>query len=180
MHHGERDGVVQDDHRVIGHSFEHAVEREDLAPVGVFDARRLVVNGGNRRLQLVRAYRALRQRSLTSATPSAIACSVPERAVLLRQRDELAVRSGAREPARVGEQHEREQPGDLGVVGQAAGETSRVSRMASFARSLRWSSGAAARRVALVEDQVEDVEHGLQARSATPRRRALRTGRRTP
>ena len=67
-----------------------------------------------------------------SATPSAIEAAVPEGAVLLGQRDELAVGAGAGGPPGVGEQHEREQTGHLGIVGQrrvhAAGEADGLAR----------------------------------------------------
>jgi hypothetical protein len=64
-----------------------------------------------------------------SATPSAIGRR-SHGAVLLGERISVAVgpvRAGA---PRVGEQHEREQPGDLAVVGQQRW-TPRVSRIAS-------------------------------------------------
>ena len=67
--------------------------------------------------------------------------SVPQRAVLLVERDQLAVRPGARRAARVGEQHQREQPGDLAVVGQQRGAAARASRIASLDRSARCRSG---------------------------------------
>jgi hypothetical protein len=57
VHHRERDGVVQRDHRVGGHAFHQPVEREDLRPVGVVCAGGLVVDGGDRGLQLVGAER---------------------------------------------------------------------------------------------------------------------------
>ena len=50
--------------------------------------------------------------------PSAIGAAVPARAVLLGQRDQRAVGAGAGRAAGIGEQHQREQPGDLAVVGQ--------------------------------------------------------------
>ena len=53
-----------------------------------------------------------------SATPSSMDVAVPEAAVLLGERDQRAVGAGAGRAPRVGQQHEREQPGDLAVVGQ--------------------------------------------------------------
>ena len=70
---------------------------------------------GDRRLQLVRADRSLRQRAADERDALGDQCAIPERAILLVERDELAVGRCAR-PARVGEQHQREQPGHLRVV----------------------------------------------------------------
>ena len=54
--HGDR--VIQRDHRVVGHPLQQSVEREDLRPVGVGGPRGFVVDGGDRRLQLVGADRS--------------------------------------------------------------------------------------------------------------------------
>ena len=53
-----------------------------------------------------------------SATPSAISARSQSVPVLLVERNQLTVRSGARRATCIGEQHQREQPGDLGVVRQ--------------------------------------------------------------
>ena len=66
---------------------------------------------------------------------------VPPRPVLLGERDQRAVGPGARRAARVGEQHEREQPGDLAVVGQQRGAPRGSSRIASPVSSARCRSG---------------------------------------
>ena len=55
---------------------------------------------------------------LTSATPSAMADAIPRRPVLLGERDQPAALIRAREAAGVREQHERQQAGDLVVVGE--------------------------------------------------------------
>ena len=55
VHHRDRDRAVQRDHRVGRDAFEQVVEGEDLGPVGVAVARRLVVDRGDRGLDLVRA-----------------------------------------------------------------------------------------------------------------------------
>ena len=60
--HRQRDRVVERDHRVRRDPLEHAVQRDDLRPVGVLGARGLVVDGGDRRLQLVGAGHGVRQR----------------------------------------------------------------------------------------------------------------------
>ena len=43
VHHGCGNGVVQYDHWIIGHAFQKLVERQNLRPVGVLGARRLVM-----------------------------------------------------------------------------------------------------------------------------------------
>ena len=58
VHHGDRDGVVQRHDRVALDLQQELVQGQDLRPVGRLGGRRLVVHGGDRRLQLVRAGRA--------------------------------------------------------------------------------------------------------------------------
>ena len=68
---------------------------------------------------------------VTSAMPSAISAGVPAGPVLLGQRHEQPVGVGAGGPPGLGEQHQREQPGDLAVVRARSACSSRVSRIAS-------------------------------------------------
>ena len=67
-----------------------------------------------------------------SATPSAMAPGSQRRPILLVERDELALRARARGSPRIGQEHERQQPRDLGLVGdeamEHAGETKRLAR----------------------------------------------------
>jgi len=76
----------------------------------------------------------------------------------------------ARRPARVDQQHQREQAGHLAVVRQqvvdGAGEPDRLAREL---RALKVR--ARRRRVALVEDQVQDVQHGVEPLRALVLRR---------
>lgn len=53
MRHRRSDRPVERHHRIAGHPFEQAVQPENLRPVGVLDACRLIVNGCDRGLDLV-------------------------------------------------------------------------------------------------------------------------------
>ena len=55
-------------------------------------------------------------------SPSSIACAVPEAAILVGEEDELSVRRHAGVPARVLEEHQREQPVRLRLVGHEDAE----------------------------------------------------------
>ena len=55
VHHRLGDGAVQRDRRAGRHPLEQPVERHDLRPIGLGRRRRLVVECGDRRLQLVAA-----------------------------------------------------------------------------------------------------------------------------
>jgi hypothetical protein len=55
VHHRDRDDPVERHHRAGRGHVEEFVQAEDLRPVGVFGAWCLVVHGGDRGLQLVRA-----------------------------------------------------------------------------------------------------------------------------
>ena len=88
-----RDRVVERDHRVRREALEQLVEREDLRPVGLLGARGLGVDGGDRRLQLVRPdRRRAPASSVISATPSRDRAASHRAPVLLGERDQRAVR----------------------------------------------------------------------------------------
>src|SRR5438105_84319 len=108
---GERhcDRPVQLDHRRRLPRREDAVEARDLAPVRL----RLRVEGGDRRLHLIRAATTLRERSVEHAPPLVDLRAVPERAILPLEQHELGSRAGV--APRVLEEHQREQPERLGL-----------------------------------------------------------------
>ena len=99
---------------------------------------RLVVEGRDRRLELVRPGPAGRSARSTSARPSSIA-RVPARAVLVVEQHEVAAVADPRVAPGVVEQHQREQPGRLGLVGEQRQQT-RASRIASAHSSRRISA----------------------------------------
>ena len=115
----------------------------------------------------------------TSAVPSAICAAVPERAVLVLEQHEVAVRRGARRAARLVQQHQREQAHRLGLgqqLDEQAPEADRLAREVGARQRL-----ARGRRVALVEHEVDDAQHRVeplrQARRATaPGRGCARRG----
>ena len=51
--HGDGDRVIQRDHRVVREPQQHLVQLHDLRPIGLLGARRLVVDGGDRGLELI-------------------------------------------------------------------------------------------------------------------------------
>ncbi len=160
--HGRGHGPVEPYHRVAGHGLEQAVQGEDLGPVGVGVTRGLVVQGRDSRLHLVLAYLPPPQRLGDQAYPLDDQTPVPQGPVLLGQGDQLAVGTAASGAPGVGEQHESEQAGDLGILrcgrvdapGQADGLAGQVGA---------GQVGAAAAGVALVEEQVEHVQHQPKA-----------------
>ena len=97
-----------------------------------------------------------------SATPSAICCLIPERPVLLRERNQLASCARSRETTSIGQQHEREQSSDLRVVRlQIVDDPRQAHRLVRQIAPAQIGPGAA--RVALIEDEVQDVQNGAQA-----------------
>ncbi len=96
------------------------------------------------------------------ARPSATRLGVPAGAILVGEPDERAVGVGARVAARLGQQHQREQPRSLRLIGhqlgQQPGEPDGLGAQVG-AREL----GARRRDVALIEDQVEHGEHRVEA-----------------
>jgi hypothetical protein len=98
----------------------------------------------------------------TIACPSAIRAPIPQAAVLVGQQHQAPVRRGAAGPPGLDQQHEREQAHDLGLVRHE------LRQLPSEADGLGAEVVAneplpGARRVALVEYEVHDRQHGAQA-----------------
>jgi hypothetical protein len=145
-------------------------------PVGVGVGGRLGVHGGDRGLELVGPERRGRQGVREQRRRLGDGAAVPSPPVLLGQRHETTVIADPRLPPGVGEQHEREQPGDLPVAGVE------LVQPADQAQRLRGEVEpgqvpARARRVALVEDHVEDVQGGGDALVAVAVRQRERPAR---
>ena len=122
------------------------------------------VAGGDRGLQRVRAERAAEllgalERGETATDEELI----PARAVLIEEQDRLSRRADARPRARRLDLHQRDEAVDLGLLrdelGQDAPEPQRV-----LAERGPHPVVAGRRRVALVEDEVDDLEHRRQTR----------------
>ena len=116
--HADGDGVVERDDRVVVQAEQDAVEGDDLGPVGRLGALGLVVDGGDRRLELVWPGRPARKGGGDERDPLLDGTPVPQAAVLLRHGDERPVGGRAGPVPGVDEEHQREQPGHLAVVGQ--------------------------------------------------------------
>jgi hypothetical protein len=71
--HVDGDGVVGRDDRVVVQAEQDVAEGGDLGPVGRFGALRLIVEGGDSCLELVRPDRAAGKGGVTSAIPSSVA-----------------------------------------------------------------------------------------------------------
>ncbi len=158
VHHGHRDRPVERHDRPRGDGVEHVVQREDLRPVRLLGARCFVVDRGDRRLQLVRADRRRAERARDERHPFLDLRSIPAIALLLRERDDGAVRTRPRCAAGIGQEHEREQAGDLRLAGQRLVQHPRQTDRFGGERA-PVQGGARGRRVALVEDEVEHVQH---------------------
>ena len=171
--HGRRGRPVERHHRVAGHPLQHPVQGQDLRP------SRCPRAGPPGRAAAAMAAcswysparpRPCRSAPVTRVSPSVIRRPVPAAALLLGQRDQLAAGPGAGGPPGLGEQHQGQQPGHLGVAGQAGpqppGQPDGLAGQVG-AGQVR----AAAGRVALVEQQVEHVQHGPQPARPLVRRR---------
>lgn len=77
-------------------SYQLVVKRNNLPPVGRIGRLRLRMNGRNRGLQCVRAEAAGLQGFLHQSLSLSDLFAVPERAVLIRQQDQLSGRRGPR------------------------------------------------------------------------------------
>ena len=83
---------------------------------------------------------------------------IPAAAILLGEGDQFPARAGARRAPGLGQQHQRQQPGHLGIAGQQpaqpAGQPDRLTGQIRAGQLVTLG-----RRVPLVEDQVQHVQH---------------------
>ena len=144
---------------------ELVVQGHHLAPVGVAGVGGVGVDRVDCGHQLILAGPSAGRRHALEALPhEGVSLGdqrpVPAAAVLLVQGDQLATGDPGR-AAGIDEQQEGEQARDLALVGeqlaQHAGETDRLVRQLDAHRVV-----ARAGEVALVEDEVDDGEHGVQ------------------
>jgi hypothetical protein len=155
--HGHRDSMVQCCYRVTGDLQQQLVQGNDLRPVRVGRRGRFVVDRSDGCLQLVGPGRSLVQSAGQQRHAFADECGVPLGAVLLGHRDRFPGWAGACRAAGVGEQHQRQQPGHLGVAGQQpvqdAGQPDRLDGQVRADQP-----GARGGGIALGEDQVQRVQ----------------------
>ena len=119
------------------------------------------MDGGDRRLELVRPDAPLAERALHELLSLRDPGGVPAAAILVLEPHERAVRALAGRPAGVRQQHQREQADRLGLVGQQLRDDPRQpdrlgAQLAPDQRLTR------RRVVALVEHEVEHAQHGLE------------------
>lgn len=109
-----------------------------LGPVGLLDARRVGVQGGDRRLRLVLTEPVASERSLEHDDPLRDEVAVPPAPVLVGERDDAPVGPRAAGPAGVVQQHQGEEPVHLGVVDrrrQLPGVPDRLGRQVDVTRA---------------------------------------------
>jgi hypothetical protein len=161
--HRHRDGAIELDDGRAGHAREHRVQRRHARPVGVARRGRTRVARRDRCLQRVEARGPSErfgagERRETAADEQ----TVPSRAVLVHQQHGLAVEPEARVRARCLDLHERDQAVHLRLarhqLREDAAEAKRVG--AELGPLPRVARG---RRVPLVEDEVDDLEHRREA-----------------
>ncbi len=117
-------------HRVGGEAHEVVVPGEDLRPVGLLGAGRVVVQRGDGGLDLVAAGPLDGQRRLQDAHAFSDLAGVPQAPVLPVEGDDPALGVESRREAGVVEEHQREQPARLrflGGEGELAGEPDRLA-----------------------------------------------------
>ena len=153
---GDGNGSVQLDHGRGRHVEEAVVEHGDLGPV-----RRAVtpdVAGGDGRLDLEGPGTVEACRRLEQLPTLGDGRGIPQRAVLLRQDDELAVRVDPRRAAGVVEEHEGEHAQRLGLVRhEAAQDPTQADGLGGQVAPNQ--VGPRGGRIPLVEEEVEHRQH---------------------
>ena len=144
---------------------KHVVERDDPRPVrlGESDGRPACSAAIAAWIAKDPTSPAGETRLPTSASPSPIRARSQQRAVLVLEQDRLAVGVRARAARRRFVQQHQAPAGRSPPDPAAARPAAAPSRIASADRSGRVSRGARGRRVAFVEDEVDDAQHIVEA-----------------
>ena len=160
------DGAIElDDRRGLA-LCERCVERGNALPVGLFAGARPRMAGGDGGLQGVGAGRGAELLGTIECSKAAANEQlIPAAAVLIEQQDGLARRAEARSGTRGLNFHQRDQTVDLRLGGREAGEDA-AEAQCIFAQRGTQPVFAGGGGVALVEDEIDDFEHGRQARGA--------------
>ena len=129
-HLGHRDGPVQGHDRPRGERRELVIEREDLSPIGVLGTAGIAVDRVDRCLDLVGAGLGAPQAFAHQRLPLGDQLAIPAAAVLICEEHKVALQGGPSLPPRFDQQHQGEEPLDLGLVGHQLGEhTSEPDRL---------------------------------------------------
>lgn len=159
--HRHRRGAVDRDDRRGRQGGQDVVERDDLRPVGGGDVGGLVVQRGDRGLHAVRARRATGQRHGHESGALGDESAVPACTVLVREQNHRALRPGPGVAARVGQQHQGEQPGHLPLTGQQpVQDPGQPESLVGEVRTLQVRPGT--RGVSLGEDRVQHLQYTRQ------------------
>ena len=105
LDHGDGDGAIQGNDGRRLKAGEDIVEREDLAPIGIFGACGAAMQRGDRGLYGIGRGSAL-QRFFDQGQGFGDLCVIPARAILLFQRDQVAGVIEARVAAGIVKQHQ--------------------------------------------------------------------------
>jgi hypothetical protein len=147
-----------------GAMHQRGVQRSDARPVRLSRAGRPRVAGGDGRLQGIGAAQAAEPLgSLQRREAATDEERVPARAILVQQQHGLSRGAGPRAQPRGLDLHERDQAVDLGLLGREPGQD---APQAQRLVAQRGPHPVVARRgrIALVEDEVDDLEHRGQPR----------------
>jgi hypothetical protein len=137
------------------------VERRDLLPVGGLRMPGLGVERGDRRLQLVRPAATPAERRLQGRQALGDRVALPAPAVLLLERHERAGGIDPGGPPRIVQEHQGEQALRFRLLGQQLDQQPAEADRLAAEVGANQAIGLGA-RVALVEDQVDDAEHGRE------------------
>jgi hypothetical protein len=146
----DRDSAVELRDRTVGETDQLVVPLDDLHPVGLVGHPGVGMQRRDGGLRLIFAEPVTRQRGLQHGDALGDQIGAPQSAVLVGQRHQAAVGAGPCVASGVVEQKQREQPGDLWVVGrreQLAGQPDRLRRQVDVSA------------VAFVEHQIEHLAH---------------------
>ena len=151
---------------------EGLVQEGDLIPIGLRETAGFIVQGADRRLNLIRTKLLLAQGSGQDLLSLSALTAIPQTAILLLQGDELALLCGTRGASRIVQEEQGQESPSLRILGDQVVQQARQAN-GFGAQIVAHQLGAGSGRVALIEDQVEDSQDGVQPFGPEARRRDL-------
>ena len=158
---GDRDGAVQRDDGGRPAQHERVVQRDHSAPVGVIERWCRDVESVDRGLQLIRPRRSVAVGPAEYCEAPLDLLRVPERSILIAEHDGRPGDICACPAPRVDQQYEREQPGDLGIIGHQFDEQSGEPD-GLVAQISPDEAGVRCARMTLGEDRVDHAADGRE------------------
>ena len=159
--HSDGRGPVELHHGRIFDAQQHVVKSHDLPPVGRRGGCGFGVDGGDCGLQRVRPKSSRSQGPFHQCGPLANLFVIPQGAVLLVEQQQFAIGGSPRGTPGIVQQHQAQQPDGFRFGQQFRQQAPEADGLGGKIGARQRFAGG--RRIAFVENEIEHVQHGVEA-----------------